>query len=79
MNWTQLEGKWDQLKGSVKSKWGKLTDDDLMTLQGKRDDLVGRIVERYGILREDAELQVDEWIQKLDTKMDSRTMRQKKN
>lgn len=27
MNWTQLEGKWDQLKGNVKSKWAKLTDD----------------------------------------------------
>lgn len=70
MNWTQLEGKWDQLKGNVKSKWAKLTDDDLLTLKGKRDDLVGRIVERYGILREDAELQVDEWIKKLDAKTD---------
>ena len=29
MNSDQLEGKWKQLKGSVKEKWGKLTDDDL--------------------------------------------------
>jgi uncharacterized protein YjbJ (UPF0337 family) len=29
MNWEQVEGKWDQFKGSVKEKWGELTDDDL--------------------------------------------------
>jgi uncharacterized protein YjbJ (UPF0337 family) len=29
MNWNQIEGRWDQLAGQVKSQWGKLTDDDL--------------------------------------------------
>ena len=29
MNWDQIEGKWKQLKGSAKERWGKLTDDDL--------------------------------------------------
>jgi len=77
MNWTQIEGKWDQIKGTVKSQWGKLTDDDLTLLEGKRDALIGRIVERYGILREDAELQVDEWTHQLDTK--HAPAKQKKN
>jgi len=27
MNWDQVEGKWKQIKGSVKERWGKLTDD----------------------------------------------------
>jgi len=70
MNWTQLEGKWDQLKGNVKTKWGKLTDDDMKSLDGKKDSLIGRIVERYGVLKEDAEKQVDEWIHMLDQKTD---------
>jgi len=46
MNWDQVEGKWQQFKGSVKQKWGKLTDDDLDVIAGKRDQLVGKIQER---------------------------------
>ena len=62
MNWDQLEGQWAQLKGQVKAKWGKLTDDDLTTLAGKRQALVGKVKERYGIVEEQATKQVDEWI-----------------
>jgi hypothetical protein len=40
VNWDQVEGKWQQFKGSVKQKWGKLTDDDLDVIAGKRDQLV---------------------------------------
>jgi len=66
MNWTQIEGKWDQLKGQVKDKWAKLTDDDLTLVSAKKDKLVGKIVERYGILKDDAEKQVDQWIETFD-------------
>ena len=49
MNWEQVEGKWDQFKGSVKEKWGKLTDDDLTMIEGQRENLAGRLKERYGL------------------------------
>ncbi len=55
MNWDQVAGNWKQLKGQVKEKWGKLTDDDLDVVAGKRDQLVGKIQERYGITKEEAE------------------------
>ena len=29
MNWEQIEGKWDTVKGQIEEKWGKLTEDDL--------------------------------------------------
>lgn len=61
MNWEQAEGKWKQLKGEVKMRWGKLTDSDLDLIAGKRDQLIGRIQERYGIAKELAEKQVSEW------------------
>jgi uncharacterized protein YjbJ (UPF0337 family) len=61
MNWDQAEGKWMQLKGAVKAKWGKLTDNDLDLIAGKRDQLIGMIQERYGISKEHAEQQVNEW------------------
>jgi uncharacterized protein YjbJ (UPF0337 family) len=61
MNSDQLEGKWKQLKGSVKEKWGKLTDDDLDVIAGKHDQLLGKIQERYGVTKEEAAKQIREW------------------
>jgi uncharacterized protein YjbJ (UPF0337 family) len=55
MNWDQLEGKWKQLKGNVKERWGRLTDDDLDVIDGRRERLVGVLQERYGIAKEIAE------------------------
>lgn len=65
MNWEVVEGKWKELKGNVRSKWGKLTDDDLETIAGKRDQLVGRLQQRYGLQRDAAEAEVDGWIAKV--------------
>jgi uncharacterized protein YjbJ (UPF0337 family) len=61
MNSDQLQGKWKQVKGSVKERWGKLTDDDIDVINGKHDQLVGKIQEKYGIARDAAQKQVDEW------------------
>lgn len=61
MNKDILEGKWEQLKGKAKEKWGELTNDDWDVISGKRDQLVGRIQERYGRSKEEAEKEVDEW------------------
>ncbi|HEY7096865.1 MAG TPA: CsbD family protein [Terriglobales bacterium] len=61
MNTDKMEGKWKQMKGSLKTRWGKLTDDDLTVIEGQKDQLVGRIQERYGIARDEAQRQVDEW------------------
>jgi uncharacterized protein YjbJ (UPF0337 family) len=61
MNWDRIEGNWKQLKGTVKEKWGKLTDDDFDMLAGKRDKLVGKIQERYGCTKDEADAQVKKW------------------
>ena len=59
MNWDEIKGNWKQAKGSVKTQWGKLTDDDLTYIDGQRDRLVGRLQERYGITKDEAEREVD--------------------
>lgn len=61
MNADTLRGKWNQIKGKAKQKWGKLTDDDLDRVEGSRDELVGIIQERYGKSRDAAEKEVDTW------------------
>lgn len=65
MNWSQVEGQWKQVKAQVKSKWAKLNDDDLQNLTAKKDDLVGKIQERYGLLKDEAERQVDAFVEAL--------------
>jgi uncharacterized protein YjbJ (UPF0337 family) len=62
MNSDQLEGKWKQLKGSVKQQWGKLTDDDLTFINGRSQELVGKVQERYGIAREEAQKRVNDFL-----------------
>ena len=61
MNWDQIAGKWSQVKGEVRERWGRLTDNDLEIIAGNRDKLVGVVQERYGILKDDAERQINEW------------------
>jgi uncharacterized protein YjbJ (UPF0337 family) len=61
MNSDQLKGKWKQVKGSVKERWGKLTDDDIDVINGQHEQLIGKVQERYGIAREVAQKQVEEW------------------
>jgi uncharacterized protein YjbJ (UPF0337 family) len=70
MNWDQLQGKWKQMKGSVRTRWGKLTDDDLDVIGGQKDQLVGKIQERYGIQKEEAQRQVEDWNRTLDEEKD---------
>jgi len=54
-----FKGKWHQLRGTVKSEWSKLTDDDLDRIGGDAEALIGRVQERYGYPRERAMQEVD--------------------
>lgn len=58
MNQDIFQGKWIQLKGALKSKWGKLTDGDLARLDGNRKYLVGILQERYGWQKDRAEQEI---------------------
>lgn len=50
MNWDQIAGNWKQVKGVVREKWGKLTDDDVGdVIAGKRDILL-LILTKHGPL-----------------------------
>ena len=62
MNADVLKGKWMQLKGTVKEKWGDLTDDDLDRVSGNVDRLIGLVQERYGYQKDEAKRQVDAFL-----------------
>jgi uncharacterized protein YjbJ (UPF0337 family) len=61
MNADVLKGQWHQLKGEVKSRWGKLTDDDLDRASGDTEKLIGRLQERYGYARDQAKREIDDF------------------
>jgi uncharacterized protein YjbJ (UPF0337 family) len=57
MNEDILKGKWLEIKGKVKEKWGKLTDYDLREIEGKGEKLLGLLQKKYGHLRDKTELE----------------------
>ena len=62
MNWEQVEGTWNEIKGAAKQQWAKLTDDDLKAIDGKRDRLVGKLQRTYGYAKERAEEEADKFV-----------------
>ena len=73
MNRDTLKGQWKQARGEVKRRWGKLTDDELDQAEGNFDKLVGRIQERYGYQKEQAEREVDQFLNDYHEPAGSRT------
>ena len=63
MNADILKGKWRQLRGSVRSRWNKLTDDDLGRIEGDFERFIGVLQERYGYGREQAEREMNEFFE----------------
>ncbi|GHA13264.1 CsbD family protein [Arenicella chitinivorans] len=62
MNLDQLKGNWKQLKGDLKSEFGKLTDDEIMQAEGEATVLLGKIQEKYGVTKEQAEEKLDDFL-----------------
>lgn len=58
-----IQGQWTSIKGKVKEKWGKLTDDDITKINGKYDQLVGALQTKYGYQKEKAEKECDAFFQ----------------
>lgn len=64
MNRDRLEGKWKQVSGSLRERWGRLTDDRLSVVAGKHDQVAGRVQERYGIYKEESERQLRQFLRR---------------
>jgi uncharacterized protein YjbJ (UPF0337 family) len=62
MNWDIVEGKWNEIKGTLRDKWGKLTDSDVEQIGGKKDRLIGLLQQRYGYDKDQAEREADQFV-----------------
>ncbi len=68
MNLDFLKGNWKQIKGELKSEFGKLSDDEIMQAEGEATALIGKLQEKYGITKEEAEKRLNSF---LDEHVDS--------
>jgi uncharacterized protein YjbJ (UPF0337 family) len=60
MNQDVFAGQWKQMRGELKSWWGKLTDDDFDRIGGQKDKLIGVLREKYGYTRAQAQQEVEQ-------------------
>lgn len=69
MNDDRLEGKWKQVKGEIRERWGDLTEDEVDQIDGKSENLEGKIQEKYGLAKEEAKEQVRKFLDYVDKKV----------
>jgi uncharacterized protein YjbJ (UPF0337 family) len=68
MNKDTVKGNMKELRGTIKAKWGKLTDNDLTEVEGNMEVLSGKVQKAYGKSKEDAEREVKEFKKSLPSK-----------
>lgn len=61
-----LKTKWPELKGKIRKRWGKITEQDLEMLSGKTNDLIIILRKRYGYGKVQAEIEIDNWLTQQD-------------
>ena len=57
-----FKGKWKEIKGSVKAKWGNLTDDDVTEVEGQSEKLVGILQKKYGYSKDKAQEEYNQFM-----------------
>ena len=62
-------GRWTQMRGELRSWWGRLTEDDLEQIGGQKDKLIGRLQERYSYTRERAQQEVERRLREYHARM----------
>lgn len=58
----ELKGSWRQIKGSIREKFGQITDDDLERAGGNVDQLIGLIEKKTGEARRNIETYLQEMV-----------------
>lgn len=60
MDKLRIKGKWNQIKGSLKQKYAKLTDDDLAYVEGEEEKLLGKLQEKTGKTKDELRKEIND-------------------
>lgn len=66
INQDVIQGHWKEIKGKIKQKWGKLTDDEISIMRGSCEELAGALQKRYGYEKEEADEQIKKFTDEND-------------
>jgi len=69
MNQDIFAGQWQQMRGTLKAWWAKLTDSDFDRIGGQTDKLIGVLQEKYGYVRAQAQHEVEQRMKEYSDKM----------
>jgi len=69
LNEQTIKGKWKELKGEIKTQWGKMTDDELEKTSGNLTSITGLIQQRYGAKKEE----IQEKLHRIASKFSEKT------
>lgn len=58
MDSLRVKGKWHEIKGRLKQKFAKLSDDDLEYEDGKEEELLGKLQQRTGITKDELRAEI---------------------
>lgn len=62
MNADILKGKWKEIKGGLRERWGELTDDEIDQVAGKEEKLLGLLQTKYGYAKEEARREYEDFM-----------------
>jgi len=52
---SELETNWEKVKGKLREKFSKLTNEDLAFTKGKKEPLIAKLIERHSYSKDQAE------------------------
>ena len=64
-----LQGQWKQVRGEIKSWWGRLTNDDVDRIGGSIDKLTGALQERYGYSMQEAQREIADFMESIERRL----------
>jgi uncharacterized protein YjbJ (UPF0337 family) len=64
MNWDQIAGNWQSVKGATRQQWCRLTGDHAGVVAGLRQRSLGAIRAAYGVTRQANQKQLAEWLER---------------
>ena len=71
MNLDILQGQWQQLRGTIKENFGKLTDNDLIQAEGSGEKMLDVLQARYGYNPDQAQHEWANFLTKYGHKVDT--------
>jgi uncharacterized membrane protein YeaQ/YmgE (transglycosylase-associated protein family)/uncharacterized protein YjbJ (UPF0337 family) len=57
-----IESKWEQVRGKIHARWGKLTEQDIAKINGNHAQFIVTLQERYGYAKNEAENQIQSYL-----------------